>query len=147
MRFFHPILAGATAKDRALGCLGAAVGLALTAFFCMSLDPSAPYLVAPIGASAVLIYAVPASPLAQPWPVIGGSTLSALVGILVASLVPEPGLAVGIAVGAAIAVMSLARCLHPPGGAAALLAVLGGSTVQSPGCSSPSRLFVSMQFC
>ncbi|MFG3757464.1 HPP family protein, partial [Klebsiella pneumoniae] len=80
-------------------------------------DARAPLLVASIGASAVLLFAVPASPLAQPWPIIGGNSVSALVGIVVARAIGDPLLAAAVAAALAIAVMSLARCLHPPGGA------------------------------
>lgn len=139
-RFFVPILAGATWRDRWIACLGALIGIAATYFICrLSLgnynsgDIHLPLLVAPMGATAVLLFAVPASPLAQPWSIIGGNTLSALVGITVARLVPDPVIAAGVAVALAIAVMSLARCLHPPGGASALLAVLGGPAVMDAG--------------
>ncbi|MCX5515792.1 HPP family protein [Kaistia algarum] len=137
---FVPILAGATARERAIGCLGALVGIAVTGLFCgwlAGLGPQFPLIVAPIGASAVLLFAVPASPLAQPWPIIGGNTISAFVGILVAHLVHEPVLAIGLAVSLAIAVMSLTRSLHPPGGAAALTAALGGPAVASAGFLFP----------
>ncbi|MEN2785515.1 HPP family protein [Sphingomonas qilianensis] len=133
--FFAPILAGATLRDRILACAAALIGIALTAW-CSAriIDPrTAALLVAPMGASAVLIFAVPTSPLAQPWPVVGGNILSALVGITIAGLVPNTALAAGLAVAAAILVMSLTRSLHPPGGAAALLAVLGGAGVVSMG--------------
>ncbi len=83
-----------------------------------------PWLVAPIGASAVLVFGVPASPLAQPWPVVGGNTLSALVGVACAALVPDPAVAGALAVALAIALMVPLRCLHPPGGAAALFVVM-----------------------
>ncbi|RRV04534.1 HPP family protein [Pseudomonas sp. v388] len=83
-------------------------------------------LVAPLGASAVLVFALPSSPLAQPWSVVGGNTLSALVGIACYRWVPDATLAAGLAVGVAIAVMLALRCLHPPGGASALLMVLMG---------------------
>jgi CBS domain-containing membrane protein len=83
-----------------------------------------PWLVAPIGASAVLVFAVPASPLAQPWPVIAGNTLSALIGTACVLLIPEPVAAAAVAVGLAVALMFQLRCLHPPGGASALLVVL-----------------------
>jgi CBS domain-containing membrane protein len=83
-------------------------------------------LVAPLGASAVLVFAVPSSPLAQPWSVVGGNALSALVGIACYRWVPDATLAAGLAVGLAIAVMLALRCLHPPGGASALLMVLMG---------------------
>jgi CBS domain-containing membrane protein len=112
------------------------VCIALAAAACALLPfapASLPAIVAPLGASAVLVLAVPSSPLAQPWPVIGGNVISSLVGVLVAHLVPGPSLAAGVAVGAAIGVMSLLRCLHPPGGAAALTAVIGGAGVQAAG--------------
>lgn len=86
-----------------------------------------PFLVAPLGASAVLVFCVPASPLAQPWPVIGGDLVSAAIGLAAGQLLGDPWLAGSVAVGTAIAVMSLARCLHPPGGACALLAALGAT--------------------
>lgn len=82
------------------------------------------WLVAPIGASAVLLLALPSSPLTQPWSVIAGNTLSALVGLAASHWIPEPHLAAGLAVGAAILTMFCLRCLHPPGGAVALLTVL-----------------------
>lgn len=136
IHLFKPILAGATLRDRLAACLGGLLGIALTSAVSIWLLRSAqplPFLVAPIGASAVLVFAVPASPLAQPWPVIGGNAISALVGVAVARLVPDPNLAAAIAVGGAILAMSLARCLHPPGGAAALTAVIGGPAIVSAG--------------
>jgi CBS domain-containing membrane protein len=94
-----------------------------------------PLLVAPIGASAVLLFAVPASPLAQPWAIIGGNTISALCGIFWMKLLGDPALAACLAVATAIAMMSLARCLHPPGGACALTSVIGGKAVVAAGWS------------
>lgn len=129
---FAPILAGATFGDRLAACAGAALGIGLTAMLttiALGGGPLAIMLVAPMGASAVLIFAVPASPLAQPWPVIGGNIISAVVGVAVAGLTLPPALAAGLAVGGAILAMSLLRCLHPPGGAAALTAVIGGPAV------------------
>lgn len=87
-----------------------------------------PWLVAPMGASAVLVFGVPSSPLAQPWSVVGGNTLSALVGIACARWLGPPELAAAAAVGTAIGLMLALRCLHPPGGASALMMVLGGIT-------------------
>ena len=131
-KIFAPILPGATFTDRAWACLGALAGIGVTALlglFSFGRDPHLPFLVAPLGASAVLVFAVPTSPLAQPWSVVGGNTIGALVGIAVARFVSDPALACGLAVALAIAAMSLARCLHPPGGAAALTGVLGGPMV------------------
>ena len=92
-----------------------------------------PLLVAPIGASAVLVFAVPASPLAQPRSVLCGNIISALVGITVALLIPQPMIAAPLAVGLAIATMMLLGCLHPPGGAVALICVIGGPKVAQAG--------------
>jgi CBS domain-containing membrane protein len=139
-RLFAPILAGATLRDRLIACTGALIGIGITGLLCavaLGRDPHLPLLVAPMGASAVLLFAVPASPLAQPWSIIGGNTLSALCGYLVGQVVHEPVLAAGAAVALAIAVMSFTRCLHPPGGAAALTAALGGPAVAGWGLLFP----------
>ncbi|AOX21303.1 hypothetical protein A0U90_08580 [Kozakia baliensis] len=81
-------------------------------------------IVAPMGASAVLVFAVPASPLATPRAVILGNALSAAIGVLVSILVPTLPLACALAVALAIGGMFVSRSLHPPGGASALTAVL-----------------------
>lgn len=133
---FSPILPGATARDRALACLGAVVGIALAALVGSLVHgdgEALPWIVAPIGASAVLLFAVPASPMAQPWPVVGGNALSALAGFAVGEALGHGALACALAVGLAIALMSVTRSLHPPGGAAALTGALGGSLVDSAG--------------
>ena len=139
-RFFVPLLAGGTFADRLVACIGATLCIAVTVLVIAAPfdNPDLLLLVAaPIGASAVLVFAVPASPLAQPWPVIGGNVISALVGVTVARFVPIPALAAGLAVGGAILAMSLTRSLHPPGGAAALSAVLGGPAMLAAGYTYP----------
>lgn len=140
LALFHPLLAGATLKDRLLACAGALAGIGLTGLICTLVfghSTAVPLIVAPMGASAVLLFAVPASPLAQPWSVVGGNMLSALSGVVVSHVVPDPFLASGLAVALAILVMSLTRCLHPPGGAAALTAVVGGAAVKDLGFLFP----------
>lgn len=92
-----------------------------------------PFIVAPIGASAVLVFAAPASPLAQPWAVLGGNTASAAVGIASARLFNDTMVAAAVAVGCAIVVMMLLNCLHPPGGACALFAAVGARAVRQEG--------------
>lgn len=90
--------------------------------------------VASVGASAVLLFAAPHGALSQPWPVFGGQLVSALIGVSCARwLDGEPMLAASLAVGLSIAAMYSLRCLHPPGGATALYAVLGGETVRALG--------------
>lgn len=125
-RFFSPLLAGASFRDRMIASIGALVGIGLAGLTCAAMVPvSMPWIIAPIGASAVLLFAIPSSPLAQPWSIAGGNAASALIGVCVAQAVDSPALAAALAVSAAILVMSLLRCLHPPGGAVALSAVLG----------------------
>ncbi|EPE95401.1 HPP family protein [Rhizobium grahamii] len=139
-RLFSPILAGATLRERMFACLGALIAIALTGLVCgyfFGQGSHLPLIVAPMGASAVLLFAVPASPLAQPWSIIGGNTISAMMGIIAAHFIHEPIIAIGVGVSLAIAAMSFTRCLHPPGGAAALTAVLGGPAVASWGLLFP----------
>ncbi len=114
---------------------GALVGIALTAMITALLVPGSalPMLIPPLGASAVLLFGVPASPLAQPWSIIGGNGVSAFVGVTVALLVPDVPVAAALAASLAIVAMILLRCLHPPGGAVALTAVLGPPAIHAAG--------------
>ena len=90
--------------------------------------------VASMGASAVLLFAAPHGAMSQPWPVLGGNVVSAVIGVSCARwLGHEPMLAASLAVALSIAVMYGLRCLHPPGGATALYAVLGGDAVHALG--------------
>ena len=137
---FNPILAGATLRERLFSCLGALIAIALTGLICGStfrMSAHLPLIVAPMGASAVLLFAVPASPLAQPWSIVGGNTISAVMGVAAGFFIHDPMIASGVAVSLAIGAMSFTRCLHPPGGAAALTAVLGGPAVASWGMLFP----------
>ena len=132
-RAFWPARTVITKREQLRLVAGALIGIFLTALLCHLLAASVgqrlPWLVAPLGASAVLVFALPASPLAQPWAVVGGNTVSALVGIAGVHgvhLLGSPELAAALAVATAIAAMLLFRCLHPPGGAMALMMVTGG---------------------
>jgi len=97
------------------------------------LSDEAPLLVASMGASAVLLFAVPASPMSQPWPLVGGHLVAVSVGISCARYLPDLPLQAAVAVAGAILGMYLLRCLHPPGGAAALTAVVGGQRIHDLG--------------
>jgi len=91
-------------------------------------------MIGSLGASAVLVYGAPRSPLAQPRNLLGGHMLSALIGVLCFQLLhPVPGLAQAVAVASAIALMHLTRTLHPPGGATALIAVIGSDELHDLG--------------
>lgn len=96
-------------------------------------SPGAGVIVASMGASAVLLFAVPHSQLSQPWAVLGGHVLSAIIGVTCAQVIANEILAASAAVGLAIGGMYYLRCVHPPGGATALAAVIGGEAIQSLG--------------
>ncbi len=131
---FRPAATSASRTEQLRAAGGALVALALTGLLCSMLsDDAATWLIGPMGASSVLLFCLPASPLAQPWSVVGGNTVSALVGVTCAHLIDAPLLAAPVAGGMAIICMFLARCLHPPGGAVALTAVLAGPAVAAMG--------------
>lgn len=91
-------------------------------------------IIGSFGASAVLIYGAITSPLAQPRNLLGGHLLSGLVGVAVYQTVGfVPWLAAALAVSLAIAVMQITKTLHPPGGATALIAIIGSDTVHRLG--------------
>lgn len=93
-----------------------------------------PLIMAPFGASAVLVFGAFKSPLAQPRNVIGGHVLSAIVGVTVYQLVGDnPVVAVSLAVSSAIALMHITQTLHPPGGATAFVTAAGGPAVHALG--------------
>lgn len=123
-------------KERLRSATGALIGILLTGFLghlAISDTAALPALIAPMGASAVLLFAVPSSPLAQPWSILCGNIVSAVVGVTIAKLVMDPFVAAGLAISIAIAAMMALRCLHPPSGAVALTAVLGGSAIHDLG--------------
>lgn len=123
-------------KERVRACCGALLGIALAGFMTHRIFPNVvdlPWLIAPMGASAVLLFAVPASPLAQPWPIIGGNIIAALIGITCAKWFDVVLIAAALAIATSIAAMFLLRCIHPPAGAVALTAVLGGPAVHAAG--------------
>lgn len=92
-------------------------------------------LLGSMAASAALLFAAPHSPFSQPWNLVGGHAISALAGWLCLLLIPDPLLAGGIAVGAAIFMMYALNCLHPPGAATALTLVMVGEPLLGMGWS------------
>ena len=119
-------------------CCGALIGIFLTGLItkaALGTSTASPLLIAPMGASAVLLFAVPSSPLAQPWSIVGGNMIAALIGISCALWIDDLLIAAALAVSLSIGAMLAARCVHPPSGAVALTAVLGGPTVHAAGFS------------
>ncbi|ABM01549.1 HPP family protein [Shewanella amazonensis] len=117
--------------------LGAFVGIYLVANLGQWMGPVEPghmFVIGSFGASAVLVYGAPMADFSQPRNLILGNLFSALIGVTVWQLAGDnPVLASALAVSLAIAVMHLTRTMHPPAGAAALIAVIGGDSVQRLG--------------
>lgn len=133
---FVPGPVAVSQTERLRACCGALIGILLTGLatrWMLGASTSLPLLVAPMGASAVLLFALPASPLAQPWSIIGGNLVSAAVGVTCARYIDDPTLAASLAIALAIGAMLALRCLHPPSGAVALTAVLGGPLIHAEG--------------
>ncbi len=98
------------------------------------LDPRLAVLIVPsMGASAVLLFAAPHVPFSQPWNVLGGHAISALIGVACWRWIPNYTVAASASVGLAIGAMYFARCIHPPGGATALAAVIGSAKLHALG--------------
>lgn len=134
LRGFIPPPINAGRREKLCACLGAWIGLMFTGLVSRAtLGDFNPWFIAPMGASAVLLFGVPSSPLAQPWSLVGGNIVSALIGVTCAQNISDPMLAASAAVAIAIAAMFALRCLHPPSGAVALTAVLGGPAVLASG--------------
>ena len=98
--------------------------LAITSLGLISAWSHYPLVVAPFGASTVLLFGHPSSPLAQPRNIVLGNTIAAVVSVLCVAVLGDAPWVMGLAVGVTIALGQALRCLHPPAGAVALLGVL-----------------------
>lgn len=115
-------------RERLRSIFGAFLGLFLTltiAKYLGEFGNVSEWLMASLGASALLVFALPQSPMAQPWAVITGNTVSALVGIATVNLIHIPLLAMPLAASLSILAMFILRCLHPPAAAVAMIVILG----------------------
>jgi CBS domain-containing membrane protein len=95
--------------------------------------PDGLFLIAPFGATAIMLIALPNSPLAQPWTVFCGNTVSAAIAVTVVLSVGDPALRLVLATGLALAAMLALRALHPPGGAVAAWAALTPDVIETLG--------------
>jgi CBS domain-containing membrane protein len=121
--------------EKFLAATGALLGILAISVVSMIVTSGAAagLMVASMGASVVLLFVVPHGALSQPWPVISGHLLSATVGVSCKILFPEQPWTPALAVCLAIVVMQYLRCVHPPGGATALTAVMGGPEIDTLG--------------
>lgn len=135
-RSLGPAVAHASPVEAARAGIGALVGLGVTGLLVLS--PAVDlhlglYLVAPFGASSVLLFAVPNSPLAQPWSALVGNVLAALIGVAVSLTIADPVLRISLAVGLAVSATILCRAVHPPAGAVAMTAAMSPNAVHHLG--------------
>jgi CBS-domain-containing membrane protein len=123
--------------EKLVSTIGGFLGILLIAVITFhTTDINSTAIIVPsMGASAVLLFAVPHGKLSQPWALFGGHLISALVGVACFKLFGNPFLAAGLAVGLAIGAMHILGCIHPPGGATALAAVIGGPAIHELGFS------------
>ena len=126
---FLPETTSVSWLERFRSALGVVLGLLAImglGLLLASYGNASPWIVASMGATAFLLFVLPSSPMAQPWAVIGGSCVSALIGVACTQFVHELPLLIPLSVGLAILAMFTLRCLHAPAAALALLIPLGG---------------------
>lgn len=90
-----------------------------------------PIILASMGASTFLLFVVPHSPLAQPWPLMAGHITAGFIGVASYHLIPDTTLALAVAVSLSVMVMYLLNCMHPPAAATAMIAIIGGEQIIS----------------
>ncbi len=119
-----------SSAEHLVSTIGGVIGILLVYSVSQYYIGSASAVIVPsMGASAVLLFAVPHGKLSQPWALFGGHLVSAIIGVACAQYIDSIFLAASLAVGLAIGGMHLLRCIHPPGGATAIAAVIGGPQI------------------
>lgn len=113
-------------EDSMIGLIGGFITIAILGY--LSKNTTAPWIVAPFGASCVLAFGVWNAPLSQPRNIIGGHLISAFIGILIYHLFGDSYLTVGLGVGLAICAMLLTKTTHPPAGADPIVVIMGKSS-------------------
>jgi len=122
-------------KEFIISIVGAFIGTLTASFFSNTIleAEDLPLILASTGASAILIFALPFSPVSQPWNLVGGHLVSASVGVSCYFLIPNELFASSLSIPFAMLFMHYLRCMHPPGGATAITAVIGGANVHALG--------------
>jgi CBS domain-containing membrane protein len=120
-----------SAAERWRSTVGALIFIGAAGFLLQGFPVGTHWLVAPVGASTVILFALPHSPVAAPWPVLGSYLFGTACGFAALILVPSPPLAAALAVAATVWLMARFNCIHPPGGAVPLMMVLAAP--QTPG--------------
>jgi len=122
-------------RETIVSVIGAFVSTLLATFFSDTvLSAEGTHIIlASTGATAILVFGMPHVPASQPWNIIGGHLVSAFVGVTCYLLIPIDILAASVAIPVAMYAMHTLRCMHPPGGATAITAVIGGESVHQLG--------------
>jgi len=123
-------------KEHFWAFLGSFIGIGLIAYMQSKtlLHSDVVFLIGSFGASSVLVYGAIQSPLAQPRNLVGGHLVSAIVGVTVAKFAPDIlWISAPLAVSISIVLMQVTKTLHPPGGATALIAIIGSPKITSLG--------------
>lgn len=138
IRQLGPAMASARLSEKLRSALGVFLGVLVVGFIARVVSGNsqvALFLIAPFGATALLVFVTPNSPLAQPWSAIFGNGVSALVAVLAVFWIDDPMICAAVAVGGAAMLMHFVRALHPPGGAVALSTTLMPDVVRELGLS------------
>lgn len=123
-------------KEQFWSFLGSFVGIGLISYFQSQqfAQQDVVYLIGSFGASSVLVYGIIESPFSQPRNLIGGHLISAIIGVTIHHLFPDTlYIAAPLAVSLSIVLMQITKTLHPPGGATALIAVIGTQKIKDLG--------------
>lgn len=123
---FLPAAINTRPTEWSRAAIGVSLGTLFSVWLCSLVFglPVAMHLIGPLGASAILLFAVSSGALAQPWSILGSYFCATVVSLLVVHFLGRDLTSACVAVGLALVVMCLLRCLHPPAGALALLVVL-----------------------
>ena len=135
MRLLRVNLQATSHKEKFISFLGGFISIYIIYLITSQLIgvAEAVYIIPSMGATAVLLFAAPTVPFSQPWNVFGGHIISAIIGVACYQLIPDIHIAAAASVGLAIWVQYYLRCIHPPGGATALAAVIGSSQIHDLG--------------
>jgi len=136
-KFFTIDPVNLSVKAKFYSLLACFFSIFFVAFFTKFISPwpGYPMIVASMGASAIILFFIPGSPLAQPWSFVGGQLISAIAGMTCALNISEIPTAAACAVGVSVLMMLLLRCLHPPAAATSLTPVIAGTSITSLGYS------------
>lgn len=134
-RFFGIERPHTSHSEKLVATIGGSIGISATFFISyLTVGADSAILIVPsMGASAVLLFAVPHGALSQPWALFMGHLVSAFIGVTCFLVIPDIFIAAGLAVGLSIGAMHALNCIHPPGGATALAAVIGGPAIHELG--------------